>query len=155
MGKIKTNCCQSLQASPPPTLPKKKGSSSIVIFSFAIIGCFEQGPVGGQSSSNGYTQSQPTIIQKTIGLNEYTIQVGSFSNKKEAYWEAGRLRASRINNFVLQSGDKWLVCVGRYLSERRAQRMAETLRKQGIENPVVLFPSRRTSKPPPSPPSFG
>jgi len=156
MGEIKTSCCQ-----PPPPPKKKEESSPLVIgitFSFAIyftckfifpLNIFpsdqkEQTQTSEQSPDSSdcgeCVQSQPIVVQKTVGLDEYTIQVCSFSNKKDAFWKSGRLRASRINNFVMRIEEEWLVCVGRYSTEQRAKRMVEVLKKHGIENPIVLSP---------------
>lgn len=55
---------------------------------------------------------------------------------------AATLRSKNINNFILKANGRWLVCVGTYVSEERANRIAGRLQNEGISNPVVLPPKR-------------
>jgi len=80
----------------------------------------------------------------TINLKHYTVQVGSFKKKEEANSFAATLRSKNINNYLLKADGQLLVCVGKYVSAKRAARMVNTLQSYGIERPVVLSPPKKT-----------
>lgn len=96
---------------------------------------------------------QPSMTVGAVGPNEYTVQVGSFATRQEAYWESGRLRGLRINNFIMQRDGKWLVCVGRYWTGERAERRKDDLNNRYELKAVVLPPKPLAPKPPPKPKS--
>jgi cell division septation protein DedD len=77
------------------------------------------------------------------GLNEYTILVGSFATNDQANVFAAELRSKNINNFTLQAGNKWLVCVGKFMSEERANRVKEDIVERGYEGATVLSPRKK------------
>ncbi len=79
----------------------------------------------------------------TTSLKQYTVQVGSFAKQDEANAMAAMLRSKNINNFILKANGKWLVCVGTYVSEERAKRIADRLQNEGIGSPVVLPPKKK------------
>ncbi|MGH7594904.1 MAG: SPOR domain-containing protein [bacterium] len=76
----------------------------------------------------------------TTTLKQYTVRVGSYLTQEEANSMATTLRSRNINNFILKSNGRWLVCVGTYVSEERAKRTADRLQLLEIGNPVVLPP---------------
>jgi hypothetical protein len=105
-------------------------------------GCEQGGGCGG-------VQPEPKIIYNKIDTTvEYTVQVACFKEKKEAYWEAGRLRASQINNFVVAHKGAWYVCVGRYATKQRAERRAQQLISYGLPEAVVFPPGAPCAGPP-------
>jgi cell division septation protein DedD len=92
------------------------------------------------------TQSQkpqPPGVTPETGLNEYTILVGSFATKEQAGSFAAELRSKNINNFTLQAGNKWLVCVGKFVSAERASRVKEDIVERGYEGATVLSPQNK------------
>jgi hypothetical protein len=105
-----------------------------------------------QGRGCGGVQPEPKIIYNKIDTTiEYTVQVACFKEKKEAYWEAGRMRASQINNFVMEHRGAWYVCVGRYATKQRAQRRAQQLISYGVPQAVVFPPGKPCipNEPPP------
>jgi len=82
----------------------------------------------------------PDIV---TNLKQYTVLAGSYKTKEEAYNLATELRSRNINNFILQQDGQWLVCVGKYVSAGRAERMARTLIERGVADPVVLPPRNK------------
>jgi hypothetical protein len=138
-----------------------------IIIGFGSIGAPKQGngkqgnagqslSMGGgceQGSGCGGVQPEPKIIYNKIDTTiEYTVQVACFKEKKEAYWEAGRMRASQINNFVLEHRGAWYVCVGRYATKQRAQRRAQQLISYGVPQAVVFPPGKPCIPEGPPPP---
>jgi hypothetical protein len=91
--------------------------------------------------------------------NEYTVLIKKCKSEEEACAVSEQLRAARINNSRMPSGDIWLVYVGKYLSEKRAQRSAEDLKNRGWNEAIVLSPgekaptpdSKQDQEPPPPP----
>ncbi len=109
----------------------------------------------GSVRSCNYTTEPPTNLPPgggtspvrpgppvTTELKQYTVMVGSYARQDDANAMAATLRSKNINNFILKSGGKWLVCVGTYVSEERAKRTAERLTKAGIGRPEVLPPKK-------------
>ena len=86
-------------------------------------------------------QSSPPEVNLKLG--EYTILVGSFADSKQAEGLATQLRAARINNFIVQSKGKWHVCVGKYWSADRANRVKEDLLSRGYDDAVVLSAQKK------------
>lgn len=41
------------------------------------------------------------------------LALGLIKSEKEAYWLIGRLRASKIKNFLMKYQESWHVCVGK------------------------------------------
>jgi hypothetical protein len=101
-------------------------------------------PAGGNKGGGGFgggcAQPQPSLTQGSKKLNQITILAGSYESKAQANALAAQLRAMRISNFTVRHEGKWHVCVGRYWSIDRANRMAEVLKGLGVSNPVVLSP---------------
>ncbi|GEM_PF-2296229 len=89
-------------------------------------------PGDEQPPGGGCIQSRPVMNEHALKKNEHTVSVGSFASEKEAYWLVGRLRASNINNFLMQYQGKWHVCVGKNFSKRRADRMFKMLQDYGF-----------------------
>jgi cell division septation protein DedD len=79
----------------------------------------------------------------TTELNQYTVQAGAFKTKVEAVNLAAELRNKNINNFILEADGQWLVCVGKFVSADRANRMVATLKAYGVSEPVVLPPKKK------------
>jgi cell division protein FtsN len=78
-----------------------------------------------------------------LKLGEYTILVGSFADSKEAEGLAAKLRGGRINNFTVVSNGKWHVCVGKYWSVDRANRVKEDLVERGYKGATVLSSQKK------------
>jgi hypothetical protein len=76
-------------------------------------------------------------------LNCYTILAGRFDSYEKACVLAAELREKRVNNFLVQAGGRWLVCVGKYLSHDRAKQMLEILKNHGVENARILRPKTK------------
>lgn len=101
-------------------------------------GCAQKPP-----SQNPDPNGRPPV-PVTPNLKNYTVQVGSFKTREEAGARAAELRSQNINNFVLQAGGAYLVCVGKFVSAPRAANMVKTLKRYGIEEAVVLSPPKKT-----------
>lgn len=86
---------------------------------------------------------QSSSPEVSLKLGEYTILVGSFADSKQAEGLATTLRSKNINNFIVQSKGKWHVCVGKYWSVDRANRVKEELAKRGYEGAMVLSPQKK------------
>jgi hypothetical protein len=71
---------------------------------------------------------------------EYTILIQLCKTEQEACSLAEQLRAARISNARIPSDGQWLVCVGRYISKKRADRCLEDLISRGWGDAVVLAP---------------
>jgi hypothetical protein len=94
-------------------------------------------------------QTEPIMITDSIDtIHEFTVVVECYEAKKDAYWEAGRLRASQVNNFVMEHKGAWHVCVGKYYSRKRAERQVALLKKHGVPNPVIFPPGKSKCVPP-------
>jgi hypothetical protein len=107
--------------------------------------------IGGDDNlGGGCVQSEPKIITNDIDTTafEYTVVVECYESKKEAYWAAGRLRASQINNFVMEHKGAWQVCVGKYFSRKLAERQIAVLKKHGVADPVLFPPGKSKCVPP-------
>lgn len=151
-----------------PGLASKTGATSlfVVLLAFVIL---DFGSVNliylnqaqqaeSERPSGGCTLPHSYATQGKLGAEDYTVQINSFDSEKEAYWESARLRGMRINNFIYQNpkGGKWLVCVGRYWTEARAERFKVDLNRRFGLKAVVLKPSDRVLPPPkPKPPKGG
>jgi cell division septation protein DedD len=93
-----------------------------------------------RSDSQQSPSGPPRAPKGEVKRNEYTVEVGLFNRPEEADQLAYELRAQRVNNFVQPVGKQWRVCVGRYFSEGRANRMANQLRGMGFANAKVIAP---------------
>jgi hypothetical protein len=102
-------------------------------------------PSNRTGGGGGCAQPLPPDQKKPSGLipNYYTVLVGSFKSSEQACAFAADLRRKNINNFTVQTGGGWLICVGTYVSEERAKRTAGRLEREGIGNPVVLPPKKK------------
>jgi len=76
-------------------------------------------------------------------LKRYTVQAGVFTTREAANIYAAGLRGKNIHNFILQANGQYVVCVGTFASASSATRLANTLKAQGVENPVVLPPRKK------------
>lgn len=101
--------------------------------------------VGGKDNlGGGCFQPEPKMITDDVDTTdyEYTVVVECYQVKKDAYWAAGRLRVSQVNNFVMEHKGAWHVCVGKYFSRKQAQRQVAVLKKHGVSNPVIFPPGK-------------
>jgi len=92
------------------------------------------------------SQSPPSNerpVPVTPNLKQYTVRVGSFKTREQASGLASELRSRNINNFILQAGGQYLVCVGRFVSAPRAAHMVNTLKSYGYEEVAVLSPQKK------------
>jgi hypothetical protein len=105
---------------------------------------------GKDNLGGGCVQSEPKIITNDIDTTvfEYTVVVECYESKKDAYSAAGRLRASQINNFVMEHKGAWQVCVGKYFNRKRAERQIAALKRHGIADPVIFPPGKSKCVPP-------
>ncbi len=120
-----------------------------ILFSIVIIIVFNNIVTieieGGKDNlGGGCVQSEPKIITNDIDTTvfEYTVVVECYESKKDAYWAAGRLRASQINNFIMEHKGAWQVCVGKYFNRKRAERQIAVLKKHGVADPVIFPPGK-------------
>jgi len=93
-----------------------------------------------RSDSQPPPAGTPRAPRGEVKRNEYTVQVGIFNRADQADQLAFDLRAQRVNNFVQQVGNQWRVCVGKYYSEGRANRMANQLKSMGFSEAKVIAP---------------
>jgi len=100
------------------------------------------GPRSDRSDSLQRPAGSPRAPRGEVKRNEYTVQVGIFNRADEADQLAFDLRAQRVNNFVQQVGKQWRVCVGKYYSEGRANRMANQLKSMGFSEAKVIAPGK-------------
>lgn len=87
-----------------------------------------------------FGEQRPIIRYGEIKENEFTVQVGADSRSLlEASLISSRLRAAGIANFIECSpaGDKYRVCVGKFVSRVRAERMLKLLRRKNISGTKV------------------
>lgn len=75
----------------------------------------------------------PTTVHETVLLPEmfedqYTIQVASFKLVENAEKEAKQLRKRGYEIFVLPKGTHSIVCVGKFVEKKEAQRFASKLK---------------------------
>ncbi len=120
----------------------------IVAGSFQIL---DVKKVGGEDNlGGGCVQPEPKIITNDIDTTafEYTVVVECYETKKDAYWAAGRLRASQVNNFVMEHKGAWHVCVGKYFSRKLAERQVAVLKQHGVADPVIFPPGKTECVPP-------
>jgi cell division protein FtsN len=82
-------------------------------------------------------------VPVTPNLKHYTVQVGSYKTREQAGSLAAELRSRNINNFILQADGQYLVCVGKFVSAGRAERMLNTLKSYGYEDAAVLPPKKK------------
>jgi cell division protein FtsN len=124
--------------------PKKQPPIEIIInltfkvvvpISFALYVIF--------SASSTPKPQQPSPPDVGLKVGEYTILIGSFADSKQAEGLATKLREGRINNFIVKSQGKWHVCVGKYWSMDRANRVKEELVERGYDDAAVLSPQKK------------
>ena len=84
----------------------------------------------------------PRAPRGEVKRNEYTVQVDIFNRVDQADQLAFDLRAQRVNNFVQPVGKQWRVCVGKYYSAGRANRMANQLKSMGFSEAKVIAPGK-------------
>ncbi|MDZ7343728.1 MAG: hypothetical protein ONA90_04370 [candidate division KSB1 bacterium] len=68
----------------------------------------------------------------------YTVLIKRTDSYEEACVVSERLRAVRINNAIEQCNDKWLVVVGRFVSEELAAARAKDLNERGTKQHRTL-----------------
>ncbi|MCI0699313.1 SPOR domain-containing protein [candidate division KSB1 bacterium] len=123
----------------------------LIIIIVVSISSVSEETVGGKDNlGGGCVQPEPKIITNDIDTTvfEYTVVVECYESKKDAYWAAGRLRASQINNFVMEHKGAWHVCVGKYFSRKRAERQVAALKTHGVADPVIFPPGKNKCVPP-------
>jgi hypothetical protein len=139
--------------SPKPSDLKALFVIVFIVIVFVIVNSpfITKEKVGGKDNlGGGCVQSEPKIITNDVDTTkfEYTIVVECYETKKDAYWAAGRLRASQVNNFVMEHKGAWHVCVGKYFSRRQAERQVAVLKKHGVADPVIFPPGKKKCVPP-------
>ena len=90
--------------------------------------------------------------------NEYTVIVGVFGHHEygQAIELAGCLRKDRIRNFLYQTDEgKWVVAVGRYYNEQRAEQMKRVIQSKGYPHAHVRLPKGYEQHIEPHPPAGG
>jgi len=91
-------------------------------------------------SDGGEAAGTPRAPRGEVKRNEYTVQVGLFNRVEEADQLAYELRALRVNNFVQPTDRQWRVCVGRYYSAARADRMLRQIQALGYTSAQIYPP---------------
>jgi len=93
-----------------------------------------------QQPADPNSQPAPPV---TANFKYYTVQVDRFEKIETANSFSNDLRSQNIKNFVLQTDQQWLVCVGRYVSRQRAENMRKTLQKSGFRDLKILEPPEK------------
>ncbi len=74
----------------------------------------------------------PVVEEEKVisDLDEYTIQVASFKQKKSAELEANRLKAKGYEIYVLAKGSYSVVCIGKFIEAAKAKQFASRLKNK-------------------------
>ena len=97
----------------------------------------------GNEINQGATQpqgSQPPYIDGNLKDDEYTVVLGSYETDVEARQFIHRLREERINAFLHGFPGSWHVCVGKYHTKSRAQRLQKQMWQLGYYDASVMGP---------------
>jgi len=91
-----------------------------------------------------FGEQKPIVRYQVIGEFEFTVQVGERPHESlyNATVLASRLRAAGVACFIekSRSGGKYRVCVGRFLSQERAENMRKILLSKNIDGGRVVGP---------------
>ena len=83
----------------------------------------------------------PIPINSPLGDNDYTVIIQTFAMEAAASAYAYTLRENRVNAFLYPHANNWSVCVGRYGSKSRAERLLRQMWELGYLNSRLFRPS--------------
>jgi len=82
------------------------------------------------STEQAAVKKAPQATKEILVKNAYTIQVASYKQEKYAQKEAGTLKKTGHQTFVLPKGSHSIVCVGKFSSQAEAKNALSRLRNK-------------------------